>query len=256
VNEVIVKKIWNAAIEYLNLRVSQEDLNLHLRPPQLEKANSFEKIYFRLVASSKNRNMMAKVIGDTRKYELVLCRFQPDAVLSKYKNDWELLAKNLFVARHGHIDDEYLSRKGNLFNVFAKSCISAGEYLDGFDSPEQFVKSIDSEIKNSGNLVKVPKRISSEIYGFGFALACDFLKECGWTQFPKPDVHLNKVFHNFGLSSKKDVEVFGAIQEFSKIVDKTPYEVDKVFWLIGSGRLHLVGQSFKTSIEEFEKASA
>ncbi len=36
--------------------------------------------------------------------------------------------------------------------------------------------------------------LGREINGFGFALSCDFLKELGYEDFPKPDVHLRDIF--------------------------------------------------------------
>jgi thermostable 8-oxoguanine DNA glycosylase len=36
--------------------------------------------------------------------------------------------------------------------------------------------------------------ISREVKGIGFPLACDFLKEMGFTGFAKPDVHIKTIF--------------------------------------------------------------
>ena len=70
----------------------------------------------------------------------------------------------------------------------------------------------------------------------GFALACDFLKENGYPEFAKPDVHIKKIFNGLGLSdSNDDYEVFKDVIRVSELVNGLPYRVDKLFWLVGSG---------------------
>lgn len=90
----------------------------------------------------------------------------------------------------------------------------------------------------------LPLLISQKISGVGFALACDTLKELGFTNYPKPDVHLMDVFSALGLSDNDPVSTFEAIVKMSencKVFDAevSPYKVDKIFWLICSGRFYL-----------------
>ena len=79
--------------------------------------------------------------------------------------------------------------------------------------------------------------LSQEIEGFGFALSCDFLKELGYINFPKPDVHLRDIFTALGLCEDKpdDYKLFKAVIRLAENAGVTPYNADKVFWLIGSG---------------------
>ncbi len=79
--------------------------------------------------------------------------------------------------------------------------------------------------------------LSHEIVGFGFALSCDFLKELGYVNFPKPDVHLRDIFTALELCEDKndDYHLFKAIIRVSANANVTPYNADKVFWLVGSG---------------------
>ncbi|MFB6273972.1 MAG: hypothetical protein ABEL51_13860, partial [Salinibacter sp.] len=72
---------------------------------------------------------------------------------------------------------------------------------------------------------------------YGFALACDFLKELGWVAYPKPDVHLNAIFSGLGFSDGTDYATFKAIVRMAEVLYETAYAVDKLFWLIGSGKL-------------------
>jgi hypothetical protein len=93
--------------------------------------------------------------------------------------------------------------------------------------------------------------MSEEIFGYGFSLACDFLKELGFTNYVKPDVHLIDIFSGVGLSSKHVLDVFQTASQIAHDVNETPYAVDKAFWLIGSGKLYLVGKKFKTNKFQF-----
>jgi hypothetical protein len=68
-------------------------------------------------------------------------------------------------------------------------------------------------------------------------LACDFIMGLGYENFSKPDVHVKEIFWALGLSlfGTSDYEVFRAIARVARNADITPYNVDKLFSLIGSG---------------------
>jgi hypothetical protein len=71
-------------------------------------------------------------------------------------------------------------------------------------------------------------------------LACDFLKELGYENFSKPDVHVKDILWAIGLCpwGPSDYEVFKAVARVARNVGVTPYNVDKLFWLIGSGNFY------------------
>ena len=62
-------------------------------------------------------------------------------------------------------------------------------------------------------------------------------EELGYENFSKPDVHVKDIFWALGLSpwGTSDYEVFKAVARVARNVGVTPYNVDKLFWLIGSG---------------------
>ncbi|MCJ7508991.1 MAG: hypothetical protein MUO85_09750, partial [candidate division Zixibacteria bacterium] len=63
----------------------------------------------------------------------------------------------------------------------------------------------------------------------------------GYRDYPKPDVHLIKIFYDLGLSeSAEPYEVYKSIIEMAEAVREDAYTVDKIFWLISSGRFYLV----------------
>lgn len=65
-------------------------------------------------------------------------------------------------------------------------------------------------------------------------------KELGYVNFPKPDVHLRDIFAALELleDGKDQYQLFKAIIRVAKHSNVTPYNVDKVFWLIGSGKFY------------------
>ena len=64
-----------------------------------------------------------------------------------------------------------------------------------------------------------------------------FLKELGYLDYAKPDIHIIELFKASYLVKPKasNYEVFKAVIRVSENVGTTPYDVDKLFWLIGSG---------------------
>lgn len=99
--------------------------------------------------------------------------------------------------------------------------------------------------------------LDQEIDGFGFALACDFLKELGYVNFAKPDVHIRDIFKALDLCPAKvnDYLLFKAIIRVAKNANFTPYNADKLFWLIGSGYFYddqHIGKKGRIGSRKFE----
>ena len=91
----------------------------------------------------------------------------------------------------------------------------------------------------------------------GFSLVCNALKELGYSEYPKPDVHLKDVISTAGFCEHDDHAVFETIVNISNEVqykgDKTatPYKIDKIIWLICSGNFYLDNINGKSWKQEF-----
>jgi hypothetical protein len=86
--------------------------------------------------------------------------------------------------------------------------------------------------------------LKEELFGFGFALACDFLKESGYNGFVKPDTHLNDICRAAGITTAdKDFDVFKDVVAYCAEHDLVPYEFDKLIWLVGSGNFYLINRT-------------
>jgi hypothetical protein len=108
------------------------------------------------------------------------------------------------------------------------------------ESADDFFKWVDFFNQDDRARASLPMLLSHEIDGFGFALSCDFLKELGYVNFPKPDVHLRDIFTALELcqAGVDDYQLFKAIIRVAGNANVTPYATDKVFWLIGSGNFY------------------
>jgi hypothetical protein len=55
----------------------------------------------------------------------------------------------------------------------------------------------------------------------------------------KPDTHIKAIFFGIGISkSKDDYIIYNDVIEFFNTINKIPYEVDKLFWLVGNGQFY------------------
>nr|QNO44219.1 hypothetical protein JAFNDAPN_00001 [Methanosarcinales archaeon ANME-2c ERB4]QNO46539.1 hypothetical protein HKKCGBCL_00016 [Methanosarcinales archaeon ANME-2c ERB4] len=136
--------------------------------------------------------------------------------------------------------------------IFCKSVFSASHFLSQFSELEEFDNFVSQFYLNEYTRVALPLLLEKEVFGLGFALACDFLKENGYPKFVKPDVHIKAIFHGIGISkSDSDYDIFKDVIRFSEDIKELPYCVDKLFWLVGSGRFYLDEVKINTNRDEF-----
>lgn len=211
---------------------------LHLSEVE-PRPDSIARIYERLLDSAQNANMKARVvggaIGGVDKLGTVLSNFEPVSVMEEYTTGWEKVLDEI---------EEHLKPRGKILRTprsiwprYCRTILSGAHFLAQFATVEDFYSWVDFFDQDDRARPALPMLLSHEIYGFGFSLACDFLKELGYVNFAKPDVHLKKIFRGLELcpAKAKDYQVFKAIVRVAKNADVTPYSVDKLFWLIGSG---------------------
>ncbi len=125
-----------------------------------------------------------------------------------------------------------------------------------FESANDFYEFIDFFDEDERTSAALPLLLDQELEGFGFALACDFVTGLGYENFSKPDVHIKDIFEGIGLSSRgsSDYEVFKAVARVARNSGVTPYNVDRLFWHIGSGYIHgepHVGNKISSRKNEF-----
>jgi len=248
------KVVFYCAKQFLNNIIAKyPELNQSVLEKHLEHEAKFDNIIDankRLVQSLSNRNMMASVInfkGKETQLQLILCGYDPQEIINKYPTTNSLLdifKKNFKIKN--------IRSKGNLWRKFSEGIISGSKFMASFKNKEKFDSFIKTFALNKYTKAALPMLLSKEIKGFGLALACDFIKELGYRDYPKPDVHLIKIFSGLGLAhSTNPYEVYKSIIEMSEVVGEDAYTVDKIFWLISSGRFYLVNINTGRNRDEF-----
>lgn len=206
------------------------------------RPNSIEEIYRRILESAQNANIKAGVIGraiaGVGKLKKPLCGFRPKQVVMKYQSGWEQVLDE--IERHLKPEGRFRRTSRSIWPGFCRTIMSAAQFMLQSDSADEFYKWVDFFDKDDKARPALPMLLNCEIHGLGFALACDFLKELGYANYAKPDVHVRYIFQELGLCSPKagDYQVFKAVVRAAKNVGVTPYNVDKLFWLIGSGYIY------------------
>jgi len=194
---------------------------------------------------------MPNTIGGVEKLAEVLFSFDSDRVADAYPSYVDLLQEILRtkVVTPSPID---VDNQRSHWVIYSKSVISSANFLRNFKSAKAFHEFVESFYCNAHSRLALPLLLKEEIAGFGFALACDFLKESGYKGFVKPDTHLNDICRAAGLTSATtDFGVFKDVIAYCEARDLVPYEFDKLIWLVGSGNFYLNGVSARTKKSEF-----
>lgn len=232
--------IYNAAKEYLDsIKPSSVNLYKYFLGDSSD-FSSLNDIYIQFIRSAQNYQRMPKVIKfDERRDRIaaLVCGFDYQQIKDLSPDDLYQSLRREFNA--GGADNNY-----NCWHKWSKSVVDSAKFISDFSDVKDFVEFVKRFDYNVSTRMALPLLISKKISGVGFALACDTLKELGFTNYPKPDVHLMDVFSALGLSENEPVSTFEAIVRMSercRSVDAevSPYKVDKVFWLICSGRFYL-----------------
>lgn len=214
-----------------------------------EKPNDLKLIYKRLCESAQNKQMSNKVIGGSingfDSLGKVLENFDPHKVAEIYLHGQEdILLKNIIKTLKPKGQIRQTTR--SIWPLYCKTVIDSAHFLTTFETAADFYNWTDIFSKDSRAKPALPLMISYEISGIGFPLACDFLKELGFSEYGKPDVHLKNIFKELGLidaqkvsAAKSDYQTLKVIDRIAKENNVTSYAVDKMFWLIGSGSFYL-----------------
>jgi thermostable 8-oxoguanine DNA glycosylase len=212
---------------------------LYLSKP---RPSTLAGLYERILESAQSANMKAGVIGGSiggvGNLGRVLCDFQPSRVLEKYQADWEEVLDDVVAQLKPRGSIRRTPR--SIWPRYCRTILSSAKFLSQFESANDFYDWVDFFDKDERARAALPMLLDQEIEGFGFALACDFVMGLGYENFCKPDVHIKEIVQELGLCpwGTSDYEVFKAVATVARNVGVTPYNVDKLFWLIGSGNFY------------------
>lgn len=227
--------------------VSEEMLDTQLNAWKNQRVSSLPEVYKAILNHAKNRQGMPNSIGEIEKLEHVLCDYDHIKLLATY-SDWSALfdaITNGSYSPPGRMEKE---NNKNLWVIYCKAIMSAATFLSLFKTYKDFDNFIQGFWTTEYTKLSLPLLLSEQIFGFGFALACDFIKENISPEFLKPDTHIIDIAQGLGITqSSNDFVVFRDVEAYCKSIKKLPYEVDKLFWLIGSGKFYLFDVEIKSS---------
>jgi hypothetical protein len=235
--------------------VTPQLLDRYLSVPDGDRPKDLAGIFYNLVFSAQNRHALPRVIGGAvggvDKLSGVLCEFEPGQVLEKFAiGGSERLLDDIIKGLLSHRPPRRESN--SLWPRFCTAVLCGAEFLSQFKDGREFHSWVAFFDNDDRARPALPALLSHELHGFGFPLACDFLKELGYHNFAKPDVHLKAIFPALSLSeSGDDYTVFKAITRLAANAGVTPYAADKVFWLISSGRFYHDGFEIGNHRDEF-----
>ncbi len=106
-----------------------------------------------------------------------------------------------------------------------------------FESYESFDIFVNSFAFNDISIAALPILLDQEIYGMGFPLGCDWLKEMGYGDYGKPDTHTIDILYGTGVAASQDnYVVLKTMVKMARVNDEIPAVVDRLLWFIGSGK--------------------
>ena len=229
------KMLYAAAYDYLESRIGKEALEQKLDHYRSYKVDNMHDGFWHLLNSLTNKVGMRATIGAIDPLEPFLFGFDPWQTHSHYQDDWQLLFKTV-EQNHQPPGPMNFKNESSYWVLLCKGILSGAEFLSRFDSFESFDKFVNSFTFNDTSIAALPILLDQEIFGFAFALACDWLKECGYHNYGKPDTHTVDILCGTVACNRDNYEVFKTMVQIGRVNDELPAVVDRLLWLIGSGR--------------------
>ncbi len=201
---------------------------------------SLENVFRNLIISAQNRQGMPRVIKfHDREHVIQEILFYYDInQISQKGADYFLRKFNVQKNRLG------VDTFGKQWSQWCKAIFDSANFLNQFTDINDFTAFVESFQQNLATRIALPLYLQTKIYGIGFALACDFLKELNYQNYLKPDTHIVYICKSLELIDTKadgkneKVLAFEAIDRLARDVEQKPYKVDKILWLISSGKFY------------------
>ena len=224
---------------------------------------SIETIYFRMLVSAQNANMMANVIGGSiggiENLGKATFGFKPKEVLNTFASDHDGLFSHIRTTLKP--TGKLLGGTKSLWPRYCRTVLSSAAFLAQFKDGEDFIRWANHFYRDPRSMPALPLLVSQEVFGLGYPLACDFLKDLGFIGYGKPDVHIKRILVGLGLAEGGigDYQLQKLIARIAADNCVSAYSVDKLFWLIGSGKFydHLklgkdgrIGRNYKQFLAE------
>ena len=237
------KILYMAAYDYLESKIGKDALEHKLNHYRHYKVDNLYDVFWHLLSSLTNKAGMRATIGDIDPLGPFLFDFDPGKCHNHYGNNWRLLFETIH-RHHKPPGPMNIKNEGSYWVIFCKAILSGAEFLSRFESFAAFDEFVNGFGFNDIAVAGLPILLEREIYGMGFPLACDWLKEMGYGNYAKPDTHTIDILHGTNVARSRGIyDVFKSLVQMARVNDELPSVVDRVLWLIGSGKY--VGENEK-----------
>jgi hypothetical protein len=228
--------LYAAAYDYLESRIGKAALEQKLDHYRCYKVENIYDVFWHLLNSLTNKVGMRATIGAIDPLEPFLFGFDPWQTYSHYQDDWQLLFRTI-EQNHQPPGPMSIKNESSYWVLFCKGILSSAEFLSRFESYKSFDEFVQCFAFNDLSIAALPILIDQEIYGMGFPLGCDWLKEMGYTNYAKPDTHTIDILYKTGVApSQENYAVFKTMVKMARVNDEVPAVVDRLLWFIGSGK--------------------
>lgn len=216
-----------------------------------EGDTSSQSILFHFCSSLQNSGMMRNSIkfNDSKTpynravIDKILFGFDAKTAYAKYP-EWRDIYNALL--NEGIVDNGIGEKKETNWEKYCKGLHDGLHYLTA-ENGETEIRQLSAVTQLTDKEISKINVISKKIHGLGFALTCDWLKECGCAWLGKPDVHINGVLkHLKSTDTIKDADVLKELFTWAESVkssgvdhDATAYKIDKIIWLLCTGEFYL-----------------
>lgn len=229
--------------------VNKHQLQCYYFPEGTKQLNGENGFLNRLAISLQNSGMMRNSIkyddiNNRSVIKNVLCNYNALKANNRYKS-WKDIYYSMLAS--GIKDKGLKKKKESNWEKYCRGLYDGLRFLTKRNGEKTINKLIDTDntIYLNDNIDMI-KTIAKEIHGLGFALTCDWLKECGCMWLAKPDVHIKTVVNymdNGNLNVQiSDSDVIKRVYQWAEVIDRkdvTPYKIDKIIWLLCTGNFYL-----------------
>lgn len=229
--------LYDYAVYYLKkhtVGLTDSILNEYFK---VNKAESLDEAFKRGVASvnDNNRRTMANPIAyfkPDRKAAIdkVLCGLSLNAVRAKYGDDVNKLWNDFCTQV---VPNSEQSPRGAWYK-FAENIITLVAYLSEFRDIDELYAVFEKaqSVEEKINLINT---VSAKVKWWGFAMASNWIKDMGMTEFCKPDQHVRAIINGIYQTGENEKKIFAKVIEIAKKCNVSPFVLDRVLFLVGSG---------------------
>lgn len=221
-NQLLYNTAYKMLLSMLPHGMSEADLEKYFFGDR-NNPSDLRDVYIALIRTAQNYQFMPNVIQfDNREAKIgsILHDFDYDYVSRQNPDN----LYNEFKATFGISSEKS-------WKLWCNAVVDSAKYIQSFKSIDEF----DAYVTKSNDPKTVPISISQKIRGIGFTLACNALKELGYLDYVKPDIHIIDICDALNISGRDPIEVFDAMTIIAADNNITPYKLDKVLWLVCSG---------------------